>query len=103
MKEIHREHYNGNTFTIPKDKQENLDNYDKFCAYLKNCAASSGFQFVGIGVEISRCVEAWNRHIGYEKARKKEVVINDIMTIDGAFLSFKKWFHEDYIKRNLYA
>ena len=101
MKEIRREHYNG--FTIPKDKQESLDNYDKFCAYLKNCAASSGFQFIGIGEEISRCVVAWNLHIGYEKARKKEIVITDIMTIDGAFLAFKKWFHEDYIKRNLYA
>jgi hypothetical protein len=44
-----------------------------------------------------------NERVGYEKARKKEIVINDIMTIEGAFSAFKKWFHEDYIKRNLYA
>lgn len=97
MKEIRREHYKGNT--IPKYNQENLDPYDVFCAYLRNYACTSGWEFIAIGSEISVVVCAWNNYIGYEKARKKELVISEIMETQESFQAFKKWFHNEYMKK----
>jgi len=98
MHEIRKNHHDRSSH-IPKEIQSGMTQHGIFESYMRNCAVTSGYKFIVQGGGLSRALQAYEKHLGRDKFSKQDIVVNEIMSNDESFKSFKIWFHKEYMKQ----